>query len=161
MADRGPRTLQTLPPDGQVLEEVISNMREEYGYPATPQEYRLILRVAPEEPDRANGGRHRMPAGSVAGTNQAARSGPAPIGEVSPTSPASPAREPRDAKPGGRAGRPEAGEEDAEDQGPSGVRRTRVRRRRRGRGRAGAPAGGGDPPAGGSAEGPGGGGGED
>ena len=44
MANR-PRVLQTLPADGLVAEEIIDDMREEYGYPATPQEYRLIVRI--------------------------------------------------------------------------------------------------------------------
>jgi len=66
MADKGPRILQTLPPDGLVAEEIIDDMREEYGYPATPQEYRLIIRVAAEEPERQNGGRRRSPAESPA-----------------------------------------------------------------------------------------------
>src|SRR5207253_2051549 len=35
MAAQGPRTLQTLPSEGLVLEEVIDAMRDEYGYPAT------------------------------------------------------------------------------------------------------------------------------
>jgi hypothetical protein len=43
--------LQTLPPDGTVLEELIGAMQSEYGVPTTPQEYRLIIKVpAPEEP---------------------------------------------------------------------------------------------------------------
>jgi len=48
MAPRRPTTL-TLPPDGTVLEELISDMETEYGTPATPQEYRLILKVASAE----------------------------------------------------------------------------------------------------------------
>lgn len=43
------RGLRTLPPDGTVLEEVISDMQAEYGLPATPQEYRLLIRSLPEE----------------------------------------------------------------------------------------------------------------
>jgi hypothetical protein len=43
--------LQTLPPDGTVLEELIGAMQSEYGVPTTPQEYRLIIKMpAPEEP---------------------------------------------------------------------------------------------------------------
>lgn len=43
--------LQTLPPDGTDLEELIGAMQSEYGVPATPQEYRLIIKTpAPEEP---------------------------------------------------------------------------------------------------------------
>jgi len=46
----GPRpTTLTLPPDGTVLEELIANMEAEYGTPATPQEYRLIVKVASAE----------------------------------------------------------------------------------------------------------------
>lgn len=46
-----PTTLQTLPPDGTVLEELIGTLQSEYGVPATPQEYRLIIKTpAPEEP---------------------------------------------------------------------------------------------------------------
>lgn len=49
MAGR-PSTVQTLPPDGVILEEVIANLESEYGSPVTPQEYRLIVKVAsPEE----------------------------------------------------------------------------------------------------------------
>lgn len=40
---------KTLPPDGTVLEEVIADLEAEYGTPATPQEYRLILKVASAE----------------------------------------------------------------------------------------------------------------
>ena len=40
-----PGSLQTLPPDGTVLEELISAMQSEYGVPATPQEYRLIIKT--------------------------------------------------------------------------------------------------------------------
>lgn len=43
--------VQTLPPDGTVLEELIADLEAEYGTPATPQEYRLIIKVASgEEP---------------------------------------------------------------------------------------------------------------
>lgn len=35
-----------LPPDGTVLEELISTMQSEYGTPSTPQEYRLIIKIA-------------------------------------------------------------------------------------------------------------------
>lgn len=38
-------TLQTLPDDGQVLDEVISDLKTEYGVPATPQEYRLFIKI--------------------------------------------------------------------------------------------------------------------
>src|SRR5438270_7815541 len=61
MANR-PRVLQTLPADGLVAEEIIGDMREEYGYPATPQEYRLIVRVAPDEAERQSARRRREPA---------------------------------------------------------------------------------------------------
>jgi len=45
-----PVRLQTLPPDGTVLEELIGALQSEYGVPATPQEYRLIIKTpAPEE----------------------------------------------------------------------------------------------------------------
>ncbi|MGH2717835.1 MAG: hypothetical protein ACRDJU_04570, partial [Actinomycetota bacterium] len=71
MADRGPRTLQTLPSEGIVLEELIGSMREEYGYPATPQEYRLIVRVAPDESERGAARRR-------------AQAGPAPAGVAAP-----------------------------------------------------------------------------
>lgn len=40
-----PSSVQTLPPDGLVLEELISTMQTEYGTPTTPQEYRLIVKV--------------------------------------------------------------------------------------------------------------------
>jgi hypothetical protein len=38
--------VRTLPPDGLILEEIISTMRSEYGVPTTPQEYRLLLKTA-------------------------------------------------------------------------------------------------------------------
>jgi len=38
-----------LPPDGTVLEELIAEMEAQYGFPATPQEYRLIIKVAAHE----------------------------------------------------------------------------------------------------------------
>lgn len=44
-----PSSVQTLPPDGVVLEELISNMQTEYGTPTTPQEYRLIVKVPVHE----------------------------------------------------------------------------------------------------------------
>ena len=37
--------VQTLPADGTVLDEVIAEMRSEYGTPATPQEFRLLIKV--------------------------------------------------------------------------------------------------------------------
>ncbi|MGI8426159.1 MAG: hypothetical protein ACR2FO_03755 [Actinomycetota bacterium] len=48
MSPRRPTTL-TLPPDGTVLEDLIADMEAEYGTPATPQEYRLIVKVAPAD----------------------------------------------------------------------------------------------------------------
>lgn len=45
-----PTSLKTLPPDGTDLDELIGSLQSEYGVPATPQEYRLIIKVpAPEE----------------------------------------------------------------------------------------------------------------
>ncbi|MGQ0679471.1 MAG: hypothetical protein ACT4OM_07430 [Actinomycetota bacterium] len=44
-----PAQVRTLPPDGLVLEELISTMQTEYGTPSTPQEYRLIVKVPPPE----------------------------------------------------------------------------------------------------------------
>lgn len=41
--------LQTLPDDGTVLEELIDNMRSEFGPPTTPQEYRLLVKVLGSE----------------------------------------------------------------------------------------------------------------
>jgi len=121
MANRGPRVLQTLPADGLVAEEIIDSMREEYGYPATPQEYRLILRVAPDEAERQGARRRREPAVPA----EAATAAPdvATSGDVASEVP---------------SGTPPA------------ARRGRLRRRRRGRGHGGgAPgAGGGEPPAG-------------
>ena len=47
-----PRQLQTLPPDGLVLDELISDLKSEYGVPATPQAYRLIIKLpAEDQPD--------------------------------------------------------------------------------------------------------------
>ena len=44
-----PRQLQTLPPDGLVLDELISDLKSEYGVPATPQAYRLIIKLPVED----------------------------------------------------------------------------------------------------------------
>src|SRR5437588_4117097 len=70
MANR-PRVLQTLPADGLVAEEIIGDMREEYGYPATPQEYRLIVRVAPDEAERQSARRRREPSALPEGPAEA------------------------------------------------------------------------------------------
>jgi hypothetical protein len=43
--------LRLLPKDGIVLEEVISTMQEEFGTPATPQEFRLLVKVPGAEPE--------------------------------------------------------------------------------------------------------------
>jgi hypothetical protein len=108
MANR-PRVLQTLPDDGLVAEEIIGDMREEYGYPATPQEYRLILRVAPDESERQSARRRRepsvLPEGPAEATDDVAVEGD----ETS----------------------------DAPKEAAPTVRRGRLRRRRRGRGRGG------------------------
>src|SRR5437879_2880367 len=69
MANR-PRVLQTLPADGLVAEEIIDDMREEYGYPATPQEYRLIVRIAPDEAERQSAPRRREPSGLPEGPTE-------------------------------------------------------------------------------------------
>jgi hypothetical protein len=46
-----PTSLITLPPDGTDLDDLIGALQSEYGVPATPQEYRLIIKVpAAEEP---------------------------------------------------------------------------------------------------------------
>lgn len=44
-----PTRLETLPPDGTVLEELIGAMQSEYGVPTTPQEYRLLIRTRTHE----------------------------------------------------------------------------------------------------------------
>ncbi len=44
-----PSKLETLPPDGVVLEELISNMQEEYGTPLTPQQFRLTIKMSPAD----------------------------------------------------------------------------------------------------------------
>src|SRR5207253_3227747 len=111
MANRGSRVLQTLPADGLVAEEIIGSMREEYGYPATPQEYRLIVRVAPDEAERQSARRRREPA--------AAAEGPAEAMD-------------EEAVDGDEAS-------DAPKEATPTVRRGRLRRRRRGRGRRGGP----------------------
>lgn len=46
--------LETLPEDGMNLEELISDLKNEYGTPATPQEYRLLIKV-PAAQDAAEG----------------------------------------------------------------------------------------------------------
>lgn len=53
MAGVRPDRPQTLPPDGLVLEDLISTMQQEYGTPSTPQEYRLVLKVDEESADVA------------------------------------------------------------------------------------------------------------
>jgi len=108
MANR-PRVLQTLPADGLVAEEIIGDMREEYGYPATPQEYRLIVRVAPDEAERQSARSRREPS-------------------VLPEGPA-------EATDGEAVDGDEAS--DAPKEAAPTVRRGRLRRRRRGRGRGG------------------------
>lgn len=61
---------QTLPPDGTILEEVISDLQDAYGTPATPQEYRLMVKLPEgsepigdvdsfEPPPEPDGGRRR------------------------------------------------------------------------------------------------------
>jgi len=108
MANR-PRVLQTLPDDGLVAEEIIGDMRDEYGYPATPQEYRLILRVAPDESERQSARRRREPSALPEGPAEATDD-VAVDGDEAPDAP-------KEAAPT--------------------VRRGRLRRRRRGRGRGG------------------------
>ncbi len=44
-----PTTLNMLPSDGVVLEELISNLQEEYGTPVTPQPFRLTIKLIPAE----------------------------------------------------------------------------------------------------------------
>ncbi|MGH2772923.1 MAG: hypothetical protein ACRDIU_07300 [Actinomycetota bacterium] len=41
-----PSKVTTLPPDGTVLEDLIEDLQNEYGVPSTPQEFRLVVRVA-------------------------------------------------------------------------------------------------------------------
>ena len=108
MANR-PRVLQTLPADGLVAEEIIDDMREEYGYPATPQEYRLIVRIAPDEAERQSARRRREPSGLPEGPAETTDEEAVDGDETSDP--------PKEATPG--------------------VRRGRLRRRRRGRGRGG------------------------
>ena len=108
MANR-PRVLQTLPADGLVAEEIIDDMREEYGYPATPQEYRLIVRVAPDEAERQSARRRREPSAPAEGPAEATDEEAVDGDEASGA--------PKEATPT--------------------VRRGRLRRRRRGRGRSG------------------------
>lgn len=108
MANR-PRVLQTLPADGLVAEEIIDDMREEYGYPATPQEYRLIVRIAPDESERQSARRRREPS--------ALAEGPAEPTDEEAVDGDETSEAPKEATPA--------------------VRRGRLRRRRRGRGRGG------------------------
>lgn len=73
-----PTSLKTLPPDGTDLDELIGALQSEYGVPATPQEYRLIIKVpAPEE--------HTDPSLEVKAPAPAAQSG-----ETEPEVPAEP-----------------------------------------------------------------------
>jgi hypothetical protein len=125
MADRGPRVLQTLPADGLVAEEIIDNMRDEYGYPATPQEYRLIVRVAPDEAERQNARRRR----------ESPAPGEAPSGLIAGTPDGEPEEDAPDAA--------------APKEGAPVARRGRLRRRRRGRGRSGGAGDGVEPATGG------------
>lgn len=106
MANR-PRVLQILPADGLVAEEIIDDMREEYGYPATPQEYRLIVRIAPDEAERQSARRRRDPSALAEGPAEATD---------------------EEAVDGDEAS-------DAPKEATPTVRRGRLRRRRRGRGR--------------------------
>ena len=119
MATKKPKTLQTLPGEGLVLEEVIGNMREEYGYPTTPQEYRLIVRVAAEEPRGQTVTRPRRTL-TTAPDRPAAASPPAEGDDR--------------AAPGAPGSSPAAP-----------ARRGRLRRRRRGRGKGPGEAGGSAP----------------
>jgi len=72
-----PKTLNMLPSDGVELEELISNLQEEYGTPATPQPFRLTIKLIPAEESTAvssredSGGvrtrrRRRRPGGGTA-----------------------------------------------------------------------------------------------
>lgn len=69
MAGPRPRQLQTLPDDGIVLEELIATLRDEYGTPTTPQEYRLLIKVPsdegkplPREPEEPESAPQELPA---------------------------------------------------------------------------------------------------
>lgn len=85
-----PRQLQTLPPDGLVLDELISDLKSEYGVPATPQAYRLIIRLpTADQPDSE---------ASEADESQAQTEGP-----EAPEGPGGPARRRRRRR--GRRGR--------------------------------------------------------
>ncbi|CAN5815441.1 hypothetical protein BH23ACT12_BH23ACT12_02930 [soil metagenome] len=44
-----PTSLKTMPPDGTDLDDLIGALQSEYGVPATPQEYRLIIKVPATE----------------------------------------------------------------------------------------------------------------
>ena len=71
-----PKTLNMLPSDGVELEELISNLQEEYGTPATPQPFRLTIKLIPAEESAASAGedsggvrtrrRRRRPGGGTA-----------------------------------------------------------------------------------------------
>lgn len=63
-----PKTLQTLPEDGTVLEELIENMQTEYGTPTTPQEYRLIIKFPTEEEVRPAPQRSEVASPAVPGS---------------------------------------------------------------------------------------------
>src|SRR6266851_831493 len=131
MANRGPRVLQTLPADGLVAEELIDAMREEYGYPATPQEYRLIVRVALDESERQNARRQRREATAPAEASVEAPDGADDL-LVAPEGPD------EGEGPSDRPHRTDG--TDGTNVTPQ-VRRGRLRRRRRGRGRGGGASG--------------------
>lgn len=74
-------TVQTLPPDGTILEEVITEMRERYGPPTTPQEFRLLIRIPgaeieiprtePEDPEEVDVGEEAAAMAEEAGVEGA------------------------------------------------------------------------------------------
>lgn len=80
MAGPRPKSVQTLPADGIVLEELISTLQEEYGTPTTPQEYRLLIKVpsaegapSPPEPEDSEEAPEAQPSTVTAGDRRSSR----------------------------------------------------------------------------------------
>jgi hypothetical protein len=118
-----PKTL-TAPPDGQKLEEIISELQSVWGVPQYPQEYRLTLKVVEERDTRASR-RSSNQGGTESAPGSPAASMPPDPETVEP----GPRREKAPAAP--RIGGAAVEGEDAQDATPP--RRKRSRRRRRGR----------------------------
>ncbi|MGH2734177.1 MAG: hypothetical protein ACRDKZ_01245 [Actinomycetota bacterium] len=97
----------TLDPDGRHLEDIIGELQSEWGVPENPQEYRLVVKVSEERPERSSSN------GKEGGGN------------------GRPRREKAPAAPRVGGDEAQAADAPAREQAPA---RRRSRRRRRGRG---------------------------